>query len=91
MTDMVTFKYIISNTNNIHARPLSDLAKIAKDSKCNVTINKGNNSKDIKKIIGIMQLNLKVGDEVDIVIQGSDEIRENKAKEEIYHFFKLNF
>ena len=50
---MTDFNYIINNTNNIHARPLSDLAKIAKDSQCEVTIIKGNNSKDIKKIIAI--------------------------------------
>ena len=88
---MTDFYYIINNTNNIHARPLSDLAKIAKDSQCEVTITKVNDSKDIKKIIGIIQLNLKVGDEVYVTIKGSDEILEQKAKENIYNFFKLNF
>ena len=88
---MESFKYIINNTNNIHARPLSELAKIAKDSECDVNITKDNTSKDIKKIIGIMQLGLKVGDEVVINIKGESKSKENKAKENIFNFFKMNF
>ncbi|WP_302279957.1 HPr family phosphocarrier protein [Brachyspira pilosicoli] len=88
---MESFKYIINNTNNIHARPLSELAKIAKDSECDVTIIKDNTSKDIKKIIGIMQLCLKVGDVVIINIKGESKSKENKAKENILNFFKTNF
>ena len=88
---MESFKYIINNTNNIHARPLSELAKIAKDSECDVTITKDNISKDIKKIIGIMQLGLKVGDEININIKGENKSKENKAKENILDFFKTNF
>lgn len=89
---MISFNYTIKNINNIHARPLSDLAKIAKDSKCSVIISDSKkNKKDVKKIIGIMQLNLKIGDEVTVSIEGYDEILENKAKENIYNFFKTNF
>ena len=88
---MESFKYIINNTNNIHARPLSELAKIAKDSECDVTIIKYNTSKDIKKIIGIMQLGLKVGDEVIINIKGENKSKENEAKKNILNFFKTNF
>lgn len=33
---MTEFKYTINNISNIHARPLSELAKIAKDSNCDV-------------------------------------------------------
>lgn len=89
---MTSFNYTIKNINNIHARPLSDLAKIAKDSKCCVIISDSKkNKKDVKKIIGIMQLNLKIGDEVTVSIEGNDEILEDKAKENIYNFFKTNF
>ena len=88
---MESFKYIINNTNNIHARPLSELAKIAKDSECDVNIIKDNISKDIKKIIGIMQLGLKVGDEVVVNINGENKSKENKAKKNILNFFKMNF
>lgn len=88
---MESFKYIINNTNNIHARPLSELAKIAKDSECDVNIIKDDISKDIKKIIGIMQLGLKVGDEVVVNIKGESKSKESKAKENILNFFKTNF
>ncbi|PCG18791.1 HPr family phosphocarrier protein [Brachyspira sp. G79] len=89
---MTSFNYTIKNINNIHARPLSDLAKIAKDSKCCVIIiDSKQNKKDVKKIIGIMQLNLKIGDEVTVSIEGNDKILEDKAKENIFNFFKTNF
>ena len=88
---MESFKYIINNTNNIHARPLSELAKIAKDSECDVTIIKNDISKDIKKIIGIMQLGLKVGDEVVVNIKGENKSKESKAQKNILNFFKTNF
>lgn len=88
---MESFKYTINNTNNIHARPLSELAKIAKDSECYVTIIKNDISKDIKKIIGIMQLGLKVGDEVVVNIKGESKSKENKTKKNILNFFKTNF
>ncbi|WP_157151938.1 HPr family phosphocarrier protein [Brachyspira sp. SAP_772] len=88
---MESFKYVINNTNNIHARPLSELAKIAKDSECDVIIIKDDISKDIKKMIGIMQLGLKVGDEVVVNITGENKSKENKAKKNILNFFKTNF
>ena len=88
---MTEFKYIINNISNIHARPLSELAKIAKDSNCEVSVKKGENSKDLKKIIGLIQLKLKVGDEVDVIINGNNDDLENTAKENIYNFFKMNF
>lgn len=52
---------------------------------------KGSNLKDIKKIIGLIQLKLKVGDEVDVIINGKNDDLENAAKENIYNFFKMNF
>ena len=88
---MESFKYIINNTNNIHARPLSELAKIAKDSECDVTIIKDNTSKDIKKIIGIMQLGLKVGDEVIINIKGKTNQKRVKLKKISWIFLKRIF
>uniref|UniRef100_UPI003F4B7D48 HPr family phosphocarrier protein n=1 Tax=Brachyspira catarrhinii TaxID=2528966 RepID=UPI003F4B7D48 len=88
---MTEFKYTINNISNIHARPLSELAKIAKDSNCEVSVKKGENLKDLKKIIGLIQLKLKVGDEVDVIINGNNDDLENTAKENIYNFFKLNF
>lgn len=45
---MIVFEYKIKNLNNIHARPLSELAKIVKDSKCIVMIKKGREIKDNK-------------------------------------------
>lgn len=88
---MIVFEYKIKNLNNIHARPLSKLAKIVKDSKCIVMIKKGREIKDIKKIISMIQLKLKLGDNVEISIKGKDKELEEIAYKEIWKFFKENF
>ena len=90
---MIVFEYKIKNLNNIHARPLSELAKIVKDSKCIVMIKKGREIKDIKKIISMIQLKLKLklGDNVEISIKGKDKELEEIAYKEICKFFKENF
>lgn len=84
---MIVFEYKIKNLNNIHARPLSELAKIVKDSKCIVMIKKGREIKDIKKIISMIQLKLKLGDNV----EGKDKELEEIAYKEIWRFFIENF
>lgn len=90
---MIVFEYKIKNLNKIHARPLSELAKIVKDSKCIVMIKKGREIKDIKKIISMIQLKLKlkIGDNVEISIKGKDKELEEIAYKEIWKFFKENF
>ena len=88
---MIVFEYKIKNLNNIHARPLGELAKIVKDSKCIVMIKKGREIKDIKKIISMIQLKLKLGDNVEISIKGKDKELEEIAYKEIWKFFKENF
>ena len=88
---MIVFEYKIKNLNNIHSRPLSELAKIVKDSKCIVMIKKGREIKDIKKIISMIQLKLKIGDNVEISIKGKDKELEEIAYKEIWRFFIENF
>lgn len=88
---MTSFKYTIKNLNNIHARPLSELAKIVKDGKCEVAINKGGDIKDIKNIIGMIQLKLKIGDKVKILIKGKDKESEKETNKKIKTFFEENF
>lgn len=88
---MIVFEYKIKNLNNIHARPLNELAKIVKDSKCIVMIKKGREIKDIEKIISMIQLKLKIGDNVEISIKGKDKELEEIAYKEIWKFFIENF
>lgn len=85
---MKSLIHTINNTCNIHARTASELAKIAKDGKSTVLIKKGKIIKDIKKIIGIMQMKLKFGDKITIIIEGEDE---EKTAENIKKYLKENF
>lgn len=87
---MTAFKHTVKNLNNMHARPLSELAKIAKDGKCKVMIKKGKEIKDIKNIINMMRLKLKIGDEIEIIINGDDKENEKLTNKKIKSFFKTN-
>lgn len=84
---MKEFKYIITDTDGIHARPAGEFVKAAKIFESSVTIAKGDKSADAKKIFGVMGLAAKQGDTVTITVEGEDE---EKAAEALQEFMKKN-
>lgn len=88
---MISFEYTIKNINNIHARPLTELADIVKQSKCDIMIEKDSLIKDLTKIISMIQLKLKISDKVEISIIGANEELEKNAYQKVEKFFNDNF
>lgn len=88
---MISFEYTIKNINNIHARPLTELAEIVKQSKCDIMIEKDSLIKDLTKIISMIQLKLKISDKVEISIIGDNEELEKSAYQKVEKFFNDNF
>ncbi len=81
---MGQFSYVITDEVGIHARPAGLLVKLAKESASAVTISKGDKTVEATKLMAIMGLGAKKGDEV--VIQSDDETTLGKLKE----FFEQN-
>ncbi|OHD12139.1 MAG: hypothetical protein A2086_10895 [Spirochaetes bacterium GWD1_27_9] len=57
----------------LHARPASDIVKVANKFKSKITIKKGDIEVDGKSIFGIMMLGATYKTSLSIIIEGTDE------------------
>lgn len=70
---MKTFNYTITDEVGIHARPAGMLVKEAKKYASNVSIMKGGKKVDAKKLMVLMSLGVKCGEEIMVEVEGADE------------------
>lgn len=84
---MKTFNYVITDEVGIHARPAGMLVKEAKKYASTVSIVKGEKKADAKKLMVLMGLGVKCGEEVTVEVDGVDE---EAAAAALETFFKEN-
>lgn len=84
---MKEFKYVITDSEGIHARPAGELVKVAKEFNCAVTLTKDGRTGDCKRIFGIMGLAVKAGNEITLTFDGEDE---EAAYTAVTEFVKAN-
>ena len=70
---MKEFTYKITDENGIHARPAGLFVKAAAGFPCSVTIRCGDVEKDAKRIMGVMGMGVKQGQEVVVKCDGEQE------------------
>ncbi len=85
---MKEFKYTVTDPVGIHARPAGILVKEAKNFVSKITITKGEKSADMRKLLALMGLGVKQGEEVTVQIEGDDE---EACAAYIEKFFSENF
>jgi len=78
---MKLIQYTMTDPVGLHARPAGILVKKAASYKSKITVKsmKTGKSADAKRIMGVMSLGVKQGDEIELSIEGEDE--ETAAKE----------
>lgn len=84
---MKTFRYTITDSVGLHARPAGMLVKEVKQYESNVTIVKDGKSCDASKLMMLMSLGVKCGDEITVEVTGADE---ETASAELEAFFQAN-
>ena len=84
---MQNFSYVIKDEVGIHARPAGLLVKEAKKYQSKVKIVKGEKSADAAKLMMVMSLGVKCGEEVAVEVEGEDE---ETACKEMKAFFESN-
>ncbi|MDY2812894.1 MAG: HPr family phosphocarrier protein [Dorea sp.] len=84
---MKTFNYVITDEVGIHARPAGMLVKEAKKYASTVSIVKSEKKADAKKLMVLMGLGVKCGEEVTVEVDGVDE---EAAAAALETFFKEN-
>lgn len=70
---MKTFHYVIKDEVGIHARPAGELVKEAKKYASTITITKGDKSAVATKLMAVMSLGVKCGEEITVSVEGDDE------------------
>lgn len=70
---MVEFQYVVKDSQGMHARPAGLFVKEATTFPCSVTICKGDKEVDAKRILGVMGLGVKCGEEITIKANGDQE------------------
>ncbi len=79
---MKKFEYKVKDTVGLHARPASELVKLAKELDSKVIIKKGDKSSDASKLFGLMGLSIVCGDVINISIEGgNEEASEKKVRD----------
>ena len=84
---MKEFKYTIKDAQGIHARPAGMLVKEAAAFPCSITIEGNGKTMDAKRILGVMSLGMKCGQEI---IVRTDGEQEEEAIEKLSAFLESN-
>ena len=85
---MKKFSYVIKDELGIHARPAGMLVSAAKETDSVITISKGEKSVVATRLMMIMGMGLKCGDEVTVTIEGGTS--EDEAFEMMKKLFMEN-
>lgn len=84
---MKSFAYTITDEAGLHARPAGLLVHRAKAYDSEISVSKSGNAAKATKMMALMGLGIKKGDEITVTVTGSDE---EKAAAELEEFFKTN-
>lgn len=84
---MQEIKYVVKDPLGIHARPAGLIVKMAAGFKSAITIDNGVKKADAKRIMAVMSMGIKQGQEIVVTVEGEDE---NAAAEAIETFLKEN-
>ena len=84
---MKSFEYVIKDSLGIHARPAGMLVKEVKKYESKITITKDGKEVDVSKLMALMALAVKCGDNVTVTCDGADE---DVALTEMKKFFEEN-
>ena len=84
---MKEFQYTVKDACGIHARPAGLLVKVAKGFASTATLEKGGKTCDLRKLMALMGMGVKQGDEVTVQVEGPDE---DAAFEALEKFFQEN-
>ena len=84
---MVKKTFVIENETGLHARPATEIAKIAMKYKCNVNLIVNGKTINAKSPLMIMSAGIKSKTELEILCDGEDE---EQAIEELKIFLQNN-
>jgi Phosphotransferase System HPr (HPr) Family len=85
---MMNETVLVENKVGLHSRPASLLIHAAKKYQSKITLQKDDKSVDVKSLIALLKLRVKMGDSVTITAEGADE---NEAIGELVGLIRSKF
>ena len=80
---MKEFIYVITDRVGIHARPAGIVVKMAQKFQSEILVYRGGAQADAKKLMQIMALGVKNGEEIRVTTEGLDEDEAAAAMENV--------
>lgn len=84
---MIQIDHIINNVDGLHARPIAELADIAKKLGTQIFILKGEKITNVENITEVISFEARYGQKITIVINGYNE---DNASELVKEYIKNN-
>lgn len=84
---MIQIDHIINNVDGLHARPIAELADIAKKLGTQIFILKGEKITNVEKITEVISFGARYGQKITIVVNGYNE---DNASELVKEYIKNN-
>lgn len=81
---MEKFMYVIKDAAGLHARPAGLIVKEAKKYQSRVTVSANGKQSDATRLMSLMGMCLKCGDEVTVEAEGADETECLAAMRELF-------
>ena len=81
---MKSFAYVITDKAGIHARPAGTVVKAAQKYVSDILIKKGDKEADAKKLMQVMSLGVRCGEEIVVEVSGEDEGEACPAVEAVF-------
>lgn len=81
---MKAFTYVITDKAGVHARPAGMVVKEAQKFDSSVTVKSEKGSADAKKLMQLMSLGIRCGDEITVEADGADEAEAASAVEKVF-------
>lgn len=84
---MKSFTYTITDSLGIHARPAGQIVNLAKQYSSTIVIHNGEKQASATKLMAVMALGIKCGQNAEVTAEGEDEDAAIAAMQE---FFEQN-
>lgn len=82
---MVTSLVEVKNKTGLHARPASIFVKLAKNYASKIEVKKGEKKINGKSMLGLLSMSIVQGDEIELIVDGDDEMNALEALEELFN------
>lgn len=82
---MVTSVVKVKNETGLHARPASIFVKHAKNFGATIEVKKGEKKINGKSMLGLLSMSIVKGDEIELIIDGEDEVDALEALEDLFN------